>query len=109
MHAETVELLSGKGKFPMEQAVVMSAAIDMGIEKPQLVTVPIMDARFAVMDARLVALDARITQVEARMELKLQQWAVKMIIAMLMGQTALGPIGMEVFSSVRHALSTLVR
>ncbi len=67
----------------------------MGIEKAQLVTVPILDAR---MDS-----------LEARIELKLRRWAVKMVIAMLLSQTALGPIGMESLSSLRQALSTLVR
>jgi hypothetical protein len=43
------------------------------------------------------------------MDLKMHRWAVKMIIAMLLGQTALGPIGMQAFSSLRQALSTLVR
>jgi hypothetical protein len=102
VQAETIELLSVKGKFTAEQAVILAAAIDMGIDKAQLVTVPIMDARFA-------AVDARFTQLEARIDLKMQRWAVKTIIAILVGQTALGPIGMEAFNSLRQALSTLVR
>jgi hypothetical protein len=108
VQAETIELLSVKGKFTTEQAVIVAAAIDMGIEKAQFVTVPIMDARFAAMDARFAAVDARITQLEARMELTMQRWAVKVVIAMLVGQTALGPIGLQAFSSLRQALSTLV-
>lgn len=109
MQAETIELLSVKGKFTTEQAVIVAAAIDMGIEKAQLVTVPILDARLATVDARFASLEARLASLEVRLELKMQRWAVKVVIAMLVGQTALGPIGLEAFSSLRQALSTLVR
>jgi hypothetical protein len=40
----------------------------MGIERAQLVTVPVMDARFAAVDARFAAVDARFTQLEAKMD-----------------------------------------
>jgi hypothetical protein len=88
----------------------------MGIEKAQLVTVPIMDARFAEtnsrMDAGFAAVNARIDStsalLEARMDLKMQRLSVKMIIAMLAGQMALGPIGMNIVNSLRQALSTLL-
>ncbi|MEA3177448.1 MAG: hypothetical protein QOI59_971 [Gammaproteobacteria bacterium] len=160
MQADTIELLTEKGKFAPAQAVILAAAIDMGIEKAQFVTVPILDARLAAVDARFADVDARLTRLEvrvesgfaslsarlesssaalsarlessfaslsarlesssalsysridsleARMDLKMHRWAVKMIIAMLLGQTALGPIGMQAFSSLRQALSTLVR
>jgi hypothetical protein len=149
VQAQTIELLCKKGGFSTEQAVILAEAIDMGIDKAQLVTVPIMDARFAEMDARFAKVDARFVEVNARIdsnfavlngkidskietlstrldgnftsvnarmdslqakiELKMQRWAVLMILAMLAGQTALGPIGMEAFSSLRQALSTLVR
>ena len=147
MQAEVIDLLSGKGKFPTEQALVLAEAIDMAIEKTQFVTVPILnaqfvavdvrfagvearfaaiDARFAAVDARFDTVDARIAQLEARMnsgfaavnaridslearmDLKLERWAVRMVIAMLLSQTALGPIGMGALDAVRRALSTLV-
>jgi hypothetical protein len=60
VQAEASELLSGKGKFSSEQAVVLATAIDMGIEEAQFVTVPILDARFAVADARTTRLEARV-------------------------------------------------
>jgi hypothetical protein len=101
MQAEVIDLLSGKGKFPTEQTLVLAEAIDMAIEKTQFVTVPILDARFA-------AVNARIDSLEARMDLKLERWAVRMVIAMLLSQTALGPIGMGALDAVRRALSTLV-
>jgi len=98
----------------------------MAIEKTQFVTVPILDARFAAVEVRFAAVDARIVRLEARMEsgfaavnarmdsleakldLKMERWAVRMVIAMLVSQTALGPIGMSALDAVRRALSTLV-
>jgi hypothetical protein len=120
MQAEMIDLLSGKGKFPTEQALVLAEAIDMATEQAQFVTVPILDARFAAADARttrlearmesgFAAMSARIDSLEARMDLKLERWAVKMVIAMLVGQTALGPIGMGALHAARQALSALVR
>jgi hypothetical protein len=135
VQAQTIELLCKKGRFSTEQAVILAEAIDMGIDRTQLVTVPIMDARFAEVNARIdsnfavlngkidskfetlsvridgnaTSLNARMDSLQAKIELKMQRWAVLMILAMLAGQTALGPIGMEAFSSLRQALSTLVR
>ena len=122
MHAEMIDLLSGKGKFPTEQALALAEAIDMAIDKAQFVTVPILDARVATLDVRFAAIDARFAAVEARiarlearmdsgfavMEAKMERWAVRMVIAMLVSQTALGPIGMGAMDAVRRALSTLV-
>jgi hypothetical protein len=109
VHAETIELLNVKGKFTSEQAVTLTTAIDMGIERAQLVTVPVMDARFAAVDARITQLEAKMDIRFAEMGLKMQRLALKLIIAMLIGQTALGPIGMQAVSYMRQALSTLVR
>jgi hypothetical protein len=106
-----IDLLSGKGKFPTEQALVLAEAIDMAIEKTQFVTVPILDARFAAVDVRFAAVEARFAAIDARfdrMEAKMERWAVRMVIAMLVSQTALGPIGMGALDAVRRVLSTLV-
>jgi hypothetical protein len=140
MQVAMIDLLSGKGRFPTEQALVLAEAIDMAIEKTQFVTVPILDARFAAVDVRFAAIDARfaavdarfaavearfarlearmesgfaavnarIDSLEAKLDLKMERWAVKMVIAMLVSQTALGPIGMSALDAVRRALSTLV-
>jgi hypothetical protein len=127
MQAEVIELLSAKGKFPTEQALALVEAIDMAIEKTQLVTVPVMDVRFAAVDRRFTAVDARferlearmdsgfvavnarIDALEARMDAKMERWAVRLVIAMLVSQTALGPIGMSALDAVRRVLSTFVR
>jgi hypothetical protein len=133
MQAEMIDLLSGKGKFPTEQALVLAEAIDMAIEKTQFVTVPILDARFAAVDVRFAAIEARfaavdarferlearvesgfaavnarIDSLEAKMDLKMERLAVRMVIAMLVSQAALGPIGVGALDALRRALSTLV-
>jgi hypothetical protein len=108
MQAEVIDLLSGKGKFPTEQALVLAEAIDMAIEKTQFVTVPILDVRFAAVESRFAALNARIDALEVKMDAKMERWAVRMVIAMLISQTALGPIGVGALDAVRRVLSTLV-
>jgi hypothetical protein len=133
MQAEMIDLLSRKGKFPTEQALVLAEAIDMAIEKTQFVTVPILDARFAAVDVqfaavyvRFAAVDARFDRLEARTEAgfaavnaridalevkidaKMERWAVRMVIAMLISQTALGPIGVGALDALRRVLLTLV-
>jgi hypothetical protein len=140
MQAEVIDLLSGKGKFPTEQALVLAEAIDMAIEKTQFVTVPILDSRFAKVDVRFaavearfaaidarfdavdarfarlegrmesgfVAVNARVDSLEARMEAKTERLAVRMVIAMLISQAALGPIGVGALDAMRRVLSTLV-
>lgn len=119
MQAQVVDLLSGKGRFSTEQALVIAEAVDMAIEKAQLVTVPILDARFAVFDARMgrmdarmesgfAALNARIDSLEARIDAKFERWTVRLVVAMLVSQTALGPIGMSTLDAIRRTLSTLV-
>ena len=90
MTANTVELLSAKAGFPTEQALAVAEAIDMAIVDSQLVTVPILDARLA-------ALEARIDQ-------KFERFRLQMIIAMLAGYTAMGPVGAAILDAIRRAL-----
>lgn len=155
MQAETIELLSGKGKFSKEQALVLAEAMDKMVEKVQFVTVPILDARIGVLTARadtseaklgaridsvetkLIALidaveagliaridavearlnaridavearlNARIDALEAKLNAKFEQWTTRMIIVMVLSQTALGPIGVRVFDSMKQVVATL--
>jgi hypothetical protein len=65
MQAATVELLERKGQFPSEQALAVAEAIDMAIADSQLVTVPILDARFAASEAKF---DARFAASDAKMD-----------------------------------------
>ena len=100
MQAETIELLRGKGKFSMEQALVLAEAMDKMVEKVQFVTVPILDARIAVVNARIDTL-------EPKLDAKFERWTMRIIIVMVLSQTALGPIGMQAFESIKQVLTTL--
>jgi hypothetical protein len=128
MQAATVELLARKGAFPTEQALAVAEAIDMAIAHAQPVTVPILDARFlaaeakvdarfaafeAKMDARFAAFEARFQVFEAefralsaeidqrfdRLHLKL----VMGVIAVIVGNAALGPLGSATLEAIRRA------
>ncbi len=58
MQAAAVEVLVQKGKFEPQIALAVAEAIDMSINSAQLVTVPILDARFAAMEAKMNSLRA---------------------------------------------------
>jgi len=129
MQAETIELLSGKGKFSMEQSLILAEAMDQVIEKAQFVTVPILDTRLATVTARIDTLegrmDARFASQEAKtdarfdsMETKLdapfaavdakfERWAIRIVIATVLGQTAIGPIATRVFDSMKQVIASL--
>jgi|HubBroStandDraft_2_1064218.scaffolds.fasta_scaffold231180_2 hypothetical protein len=63
MHAATVELLVQKAHLDPDTALAIATAIDMALQNAQLVTVAVLDARFAAseakMDARFAAADAK--------------------------------------------------
>jgi hypothetical protein len=149
MQAATVELLTRKAQFPGEQALAVAEAIDMAIADPQLVTVPILDARLAAakaemdvrfaavdakmdagfaatkaelgagfaatkadMDARFAAtkadMDARFAQTDARiaaLDSRLDRFRLQIIIAILIGHVALGPMGMAIVKAIGRAFS----
>ncbi len=66
MHAATVELLVSKAHLEPNIALAVAEAMDMSISNAQLVTIPVLDARFAVVDIRFAAVDARFAAVDAR-------------------------------------------
>jgi hypothetical protein len=72
MHASTVDLLVSKARLEPEIAVAFAEAIDMALANAQLVTIPILDARFAAweakMDARFAKVDTRFDASEAKMD-----------------------------------------
>jgi hypothetical protein len=65
MHAATVELLVQKAHLDPDTALAIATAIDMALQNAQLVTVTILDARFATWEAKI---DARFTAFEARID-----------------------------------------
>jgi len=129
MQAETIELLSGKGKFSMEQSLILAEAMDQVIEKAQFVTVPILDTRLATVTARIDTLegrmDARFASQEAKtdarfdsMETKLdapfaavdakfERWAIRIVIATVLGPTAIGPNATRAFDSMKQVIASL--
>jgi hypothetical protein len=144
MQAQTIELLSGKGTFSTEQALILAEAIDQVVDKAQFVTVPMLDTRIATVTARIDALDAklcariesgearlearissvetrlsersssletklnaRIDSLEVKMDAKFERWVVRIIIVMVLSQTALGPVGMRAFDSLRQIMAPL--
>jgi polyisoprenoid-binding protein YceI len=82
MHAATVDVLVSKAHLEPDVAVAFAEAFDMAIGNAQLVTVPVMDTRFAAVDARFTALeakmDARFEAFEARMNARFAEWDAKM-------------------------------
>jgi len=104
MQAETIALLSGNGQFSVEQALILAEAMDGVIEKAQFVTVPILDERLATVTARIDALEVKL---DAKFDAKFERWTMRMIIAMVLSQTATGPIGMHMFESLRQVIATL--
>jgi hypothetical protein len=54
IHAEAVEILVSKGKFEPQVAIGIAEAIEVSMNRTQLVTVPILDARLQGLKAELV-------------------------------------------------------
>lgn len=54
MHAETVELLVKKARLEPDVAVAFADAMDMTLAQAPLVTIPVLDARFAASEARMM-------------------------------------------------------
>ena len=65
MHAATVELLVQKAHLDPDTALAIATAIDMALQNAQLVTVAVLDARFAAFEAKI---DARFAAFEAKIE-----------------------------------------
>ena len=127
MRAETIERLSAKGHFSSEQALALAEAMDTVIEKAQLVTVPILDSRLGVIDSRFADIDRRFAQinvrfdqVEARLDglearvktgfeavdIRFKVWGFRIILAIVLSQAALGPVGLSALELAKKILST---
>ena len=75
MHGSTIRILEA-AHFSTLQAVSIAEAIDTGIHPIELVTVPILDSRFAQVDARFAQIDMRFAQADGKftqLELRLLQ------------------------------------
>ena len=67
MHAATVELLVQKAHLDPDTALAIATAIDMALQNAQLVTVAVLDARFAAWEAKI---DARFAASEAKIDIR---------------------------------------
>lgn len=85
MHAATVEVLINKAHLEPETAVAFAEAFDMAICNAQLVTVPVMDMRFAAFEAKM---DVRFAQVDAKLE-QFKAELVRWVFLVMLGNVAL--------------------
>jgi hypothetical protein len=74
MHAAAVELLVQKAHLEPDTALAIAEAIDMSIHNAQLVTVPILDSRFAASEAKM---DARFAASEAKADIRFAAFEAK--------------------------------
>jgi hypothetical protein len=120
MHAATVDLLVQKAHLEPDTALAIATAIDMALDNAQLVTVAILDARFAAfesrvdarftamkseMDARFAAVDSRFTASEAKMDAALEKTKaelVRWVFLVMLGNVALTVAANAVLSSLQH-------
>ena len=131
MHAATVELLVQKAHLDPDTAIAIATAIDMALQNAQLVTVAVLDARFAAseakMDARFSAfeakvdarfaavdsrfgaleakMDARFLASEAKMEAALQKTKaelVRWVFLALLGNVALSVAANSLLNTLQH-------
>jgi hypothetical protein len=120
MHAATVELLVQKAHLDPDTALAIATAIDMALHNAQLVTVAVLDARFAAaesktdarfaaVDARFVALegkiDARFAASEAKMDAALEKTKaelVRWVFLVMLGNVALSVAANAVVNALQH-------
>jgi hypothetical protein len=113
MHAATVELLVQKAHLDPDTALAIATAIDMALQNAQLVTVAILDARFAAWDAKIDArfavaeakTDARFAASEAKMDAALQKTKaelVRWVFLVMLGNVALSVAANAVVNALQH-------
>ena len=110
MHAATVELLVQKAHLDPDTALAIATAIDMALQNAQLVTVAVLDARFAAfeakIDARFAAIDARFVALEAKMNAALQKTKaeelVRWVFLVMLGNVALSVAANAVVNALQH-------
>ena len=86
------------------------AQIDLRFEKMEVR----MEARFAKVDARFDAVNTRIDGLEARMktgfedvDIRFKVWGFRIILATILSQAALGPVGLSALELAKRILSTV--
>jgi hypothetical protein len=120
MHAATVDHLVQKAHLEPDTALAIATAIDMALHNAQLVTVSILDARFATfetkidarfaaseskLEVRFAAVDNRFTTLEAKMDAALEKTKaelVRWVFLVMLGNVALSVAANAVLSSLQH-------
>jgi hypothetical protein len=110
MHAAAVELLVQKAHFEPDTAIAIAEAIDMTLNNAQLITVPMLDDRFAVFEARMdihfAAIEARFTTVEAKFTAALERTKaelVRWVFIVMLGNVALSAAATALLNTIQHA------
>lgn len=105
MHAATVEILIEKAKFQPEIAVGIAEAIDVAIGGADLVTVPVLDTRFAAfetkMDGRFAELKGEIAQLRNELY-KTKAELVRWVFLVILGNVALTMAGTALLNAVQR-------
>jgi hypothetical protein len=124
MHAATVELLVQKAHLDPDTALAIATAIDMALQNAQLVTVAVLDARFAAFEAKIDArfaafeakidarfaaaeakTDARFVALEAKMNAALEKTKaelVRWVFLVMLGNVALSVAANAVVNAFQH-------
>jgi hypothetical protein len=109
MHAATVELLVQKAHLEPDTALAIATAIDMALHNAQLVTVAVLDARFAAVESRFSALeakmDAALEALEAKLNAALEKTKaelVRWVFLVMLGNVALSVAANAVLNTLQH-------
>jgi hypothetical protein len=124
MHAATVDLLVQKAHLDPDTALAIATAIDMALQNAQLVTVAVLDARFAAFEAKIDArfaafeakidarfaaaeakTDARFVALEAKMNAALEKTKaelVRWVFLVMLGNVALSVAANAVVNAFQH-------
>jgi hypothetical protein len=109
MHAATVEHLVQKAHLEPDTALAIATAIDMALHNAKLVTVDILDARFAAFEARMevrfAVIDARFIALEAKWEAALEKTKaelVRWVFLVMLGNVALSVAANVVLNAFQH-------
>ena len=98
MHAATVELLVQKAHLEPDTALAIATAIDMALHNAQLVTVAVLDARFAAVESRFSALEAKMDVALEKTKAELVRW----VFLVMLGNVALSVAANAVLNTLQH-------
>jgi hypothetical protein len=102
MHAATVELLVQKAHLDPDTALAIATAIDMALQNAQLVTVPVLDSRFAASNAEM---KAGFASLEANWSVALEKTkaeVVRWVFLVLLGNVALSLAANALLNALQH-------